>query len=76
MLTQKNEDGEEFPVSFMSIGLQGVELKYPAIDKQAFSVFKEVKHFRPYLLRSHTKVIVPHTAVRALLIQKEPGDRR
>ena len=60
----------------MSTGLQGAELKYPVIDKQAIVVFKAVKHFYPYLLRSHTKVIVPHTAVRALLIQKEPGDRR
>ena len=68
VLTQKNEDGEEFPVSFMSVGLQGDELKYPAIDKQAFVVFKVVKHFRPYLLRSHTKIIVPHTTIRALLI--------
>ena len=39
-------------------------------------VFKAVKNFRLYLLRSHTKVIVPHTTVRELLIQKEPGDRR
>ena len=68
VLTQKNEDEEEFLVSFMSTRLQGIELRYPAIDKQAFVVFKAVKHFRPYLLRSHTKVIVPHTAVRALLI--------
>ena len=60
----------------MTIGLQGVELKYPAIDKQAFVVFKVVKHFRPYLLRSHTKIITPYTMVRALLIQKELGDRR
>ena len=60
----------------MSTGLQGVELKYSAIDKQAFAIFKVVKHFHPYLLRSHTKVIVSHTVVRALLIQKEPGDRR
>ena len=57
----------------MSTGLQGVELKYLAIDKKAFAVFKAVKHFRPYLFKSHTKVIVPHTTVRALLIQKEPG---
>jgi hypothetical protein len=58
----------------MSIGLQVVELKYPAIDKQAFEVFKVVKNFFPYLLRSHTKIIVPHTTVRSLLIEKEPGD--
>jgi len=76
VLTQKNEDREEFPVAFMRTGLQGVELKYSTIDKQAFAVFKAVKHFGPYLLRSHTKVIVPHTVVRALLIQKEQGDRR
>ena len=60
----------------MRTWLQGDELKYPAIDKQAFAVFKVVNHFHPYLLRSHTKIIVPHTAVRALLIQKEPGDWR
>jgi hypothetical protein len=60
----------------MSTGLQGAELKYLAIDKQAFVVLKAIKHFLPYLLRSHTKVIVPHTAARALLIQKELGDQR
>ena len=76
VLTHKNEDRGEFLVSFMSTGLQGAELKYTTIDKQAFVVFKAVNHFRPYLLRSHTKIIVHHTTVRALLIQKEPRDRR
>jgi hypothetical protein len=51
VLTKKNEDGEEFQVSFMSTGIQGDELKYPAFDKKAFAVFKVVKHFHPYLLR-------------------------
>ena len=76
VLTQKNEVKEEFLVSFMSIGLQRAKLNYPAIDKQDFAVFKVVKHFQPYLLRSHTKIIVPHSMVRSLLIQKEPRDRR
>ena len=74
VLTQKNKEGEEFTVSIMSTSLEGVELKYPSIDKHAFVVFKAVKHFRPYLLRSHTKIIVPHSTVRALLIQKETGE--
>ena len=39
-------------------------------------VFKVLNHLRPYLLRSHTKIIFPHSTVRALLIQKELGDRR
>ena len=48
VLTQKNEEGEEFPISFMSTCLQGVDLKYFTIDKQSFAAFKDVKHFRPY----------------------------
>ena len=76
VLTQKNDDGDQFSVSFIRIGLQGVEVKYPTIDKQAFAVFKVVKHFPPYLLRSRDKIIVPHSTVRGSLIQKELGDIR
>ena len=76
MLTQKEDGGDEFPISFMSIGLQGAELNYPAMDKQAYAVFKPVKQFRPCILKNQTKVIVPHPAVRYLFIQKELGERR
>jgi hypothetical protein len=34
VLTQKDDDNNEAPVSFMSTNLQGVELNYPSIDKQ------------------------------------------
>ena len=60
----------------MSIGLQGAELNYPVVDKQAYAVFKAVKLFMPYILKNRTKVIVPFPAVRSLLIQKELGERR
>ena len=60
----------------MSTGLQGVELNFPTIDKQDFVVFKDVKHFRLYLLRSNTKIIIPYSIVISLLIQKEMRDRR
>jgi hypothetical protein len=63
VLTQKDDDNNEAPVSFMSTNLQGAELNYPAIDKQAYAVYKAVKHFISYILKNHTKVIVPHPAV-------------
>jgi hypothetical protein len=63
VLTQKDDDNNEAPVSFMSTNIQGVELNYPTIDKQAYAVYKAVKHFRSYILKNHTKVIVPHPAV-------------
>ena len=60
----------------MSTGLQGAELNYPAIDKQAYTVFKAMKQFRPYILKNRTKVIITHPAVRCLFVQKELGERR
>ena len=51
-------------------------MNYPAVDTQAYAVFKEVKKFRPYILKNWTKVIIPHPAVRSLFIQKELGERR
>ena len=70
VLTQKGELGDEYPISFMSTGLQGVELNYPAMEKQAYAVFKAVKQFRPYILKNRTKVVVPHPAVRFVFVQK------
>ena len=60
----------------MSTGLQGVELNYPAIDKQAYAIFKAVKQFRPYILKNGTRVIVPHPSFRTLFVQRELGERR
>ena len=48
VLTQKEDGGDEFPISFISTGLQGAELNYLAIDKQAYALFKAVKQSRPY----------------------------
>ena len=73
VFTQREDGGDEFPISFMSTGLQGAKLNYPAIDKHAYVVFKAVKQFRPYILKNRTKVIVPYPAVRSLLVQKELG---
>ena len=70
VLTQKEDGGDEFPIYFMSTGLQGAELNYPAIDKQAYAVFKAVKQFNPYILKNQTKVIVPYPAARSLLYRR------
>ena len=60
----------------MSSSFKGAELNYPAVDRQAYTVLKVVKHFQSYLLKSRTKVIVPYLAVRNLLVQKELGEKR
>ena len=69
ILTQKDGNNDEQPISFMSTGLQGAELNYPEIEKQAYAVYKAVKNFRPYILKNHVTVFVPHPAVRSLFVQ-------
>jgi hypothetical protein len=76
VLTQKNSENNEVPIAFMRSAFKGAELNYPAVDRQAYVVFKAVKNFRSYLLKSRTKIIVPYPAVRNLLVQKELGEKR
>jgi hypothetical protein len=45
VLTQKNIENNEVPITFMSSAFKGVELNYPVVDQQAYDVFKAVKHF-------------------------------
>jgi hypothetical protein len=76
VLTQKNAENNEVLIAFMSSAFKGDELNYPAIDQQAYAIFKAVKHLWSYLLKSRTKVIVPYPAVKNLLVQKELGEKR
>lgn len=59
----------------MSSGLEGVDLKYPPMDIKAFTIFKVVKKFCPFILNSQTNVIVPYLVMRNLLVQKELGEK-
>jgi len=52
----------------MSARMQGPELNYPTIDKQAYAVYKEVKHFRPYLLKNHCIVFIAHPTSCTLIV--------
>eukprot|EP00253_Pinus_taeda_P015863 PITA_15863 len=76
VLTHINSHNLEAPISFYSSNLQGIEVNYSEVEKQAFVVYKVVKHYKPFLLKAHTKVIVPFSSVRKLLIQRELGEKR
>lgn len=76
MLTQANQDKAEAPIAFFSSNLQGAELNYSNVEKQAYAIFKAIKHFRPFLLKTHTKIIVPFLVVINLLVQKDVGEKR
>ena len=76
VLTQIDDKNIEAPISLFSSNLQGVELNYLEVEKQDFVVYKYLNNFRPFLLKTHAKVIIPFFTVRKLLIQKELGEKR
>ena len=75
ILTQANQDKSKAPIAFFGSNLQGVELNYSDVEKQAYVVFKAIKHFIPFLLKIHTKIIVSFLVVRNLLVQKDVGEK-
>lgn len=69
VLTQKDCDHDEHPISFMSTRLQGAKLNHPDINNQAYVVYKSLKHFKPYILKNHVTVLVPHPTAISLFVQ-------
>ena len=64
VLLQKNKEGQEQPIAFMSRSLQNFELKYTTMEKQAYALVKSLKHFRTYIGYSKLVGYVPHSAVK------------
>lgn len=50
VLLQKNKDGHEQPIAFMSRALQNSKLKYNTMEKQAYALVKSLKHFKTYVV--------------------------
>jgi hypothetical protein len=55
VLLQKNDQGHDQPIAYMSRALQNLELKYPMFEKQAYALVKSLKHFRVFI--GYSKVI-------------------
>ena len=45
VLTQRNQQNHEVPISFMSSNFKGAKLNYHEVDRKSFVVFIVVKHF-------------------------------
>ena len=67
VMLQKNDQGEEKPISFFSKMLRDGELKYNIMEKQAYALVKALKYFRIYILHSHVVAYVPSSVVKSIL---------
>ena len=75
VLLQKNDLGQEQPISFFSRSLRDTPLKYNIMEKQALALVKALKDFRVYILHSHIIAFVLHTVVKDILSQDPDGKR-
>jgi hypothetical protein len=71
VLLQKNDQGHDQCITYMSRALQNLELKYPMFEKQTYALVKSLKHFRVFI--GYSKVIgyVPNFVVKDVLSQVE-----
>jgi hypothetical protein len=76
VLLQKNSEGYEQPIAFLSKALRDVSLNYNIMEKQSFALVKAIKDFRVYILHSHTIAYVPNAVVKDILTQDNPDGRR
>jgi ribonuclease HI len=76
VLLQKNDQGQEQPISFYSKALRDVELRYEIMEEQAYALVKALKAFRVYVLHSKITAYVPSTSVKYILIQPDLDGRR
>ena len=51
IITQTNQEKAEAPIAFFSSNLQGAELNYSDVEKQAYAIFKAIKTSYPSLSR-------------------------
>ena len=67
VLLQKNKDGLEQPITFFNKTLRDSELKYSILEKRAYSLVKDLKFFRIYVLHSKVISYVPNVVVKGVL---------
>jgi hypothetical protein len=48
-MLQKNDQGGEQPMDFMSKNLRDSELNYTVTEKQSYALIKSLKHFVTYV---------------------------
>ena len=76
VLLQRNAQNMEQTIVFFSGFVRDSELKYNAIEKQAYALVKTVKDFKVYVLHSHVMAYVPNVVVKDILTQHDPNGRR
>lgn len=75
MILQKNDEGYEQPISFVSKALRDVELKYNIMGKWPYALVLALKSFRIYILHSKVLSCVLNIVVKEIIMQPDSDGR-
>ena len=78
VLLQKEEDGKEKPIHFISRSLKPSEKNYSITDLEGTAAFYSVKKFKPYISSNNCSTILytDHKPLVSLFTSKEPNNAR
>lgn len=75
VLFQKDEDGGEHPIAFMSQKLTPAQKNYSVTERECLAVVMAIKKFRPYIELMPFTVITDHSSLKWLMSNRELGGR-
>ena len=75
VLSQKQEDGRDHPVSFYSKTLDATQRKWDSCEQELFAIVEAVKHFRCYLMNVRFKIFTDNAACTYILKKPELSPR-
>ncbi|KAK3016946.1 hypothetical protein RJ639_007322 [Escallonia herrerae] len=70
----RKQDGQQFPVYYVSKVLQGAEQRYPNAEKLAFALLNAARKLRPYF-QSHTITVLTDKPLRWILHKPDLSGR-
>ncbi|CAF1068455.1 unnamed protein product [Brachionus calyciflorus] len=75
VLTQTDEDGNEYVIAYISRPMKGAELHYGITEKECLAVVWSVKKFRVYLYGNFFILVTDHSALLWLMKIKDANGR-
>ena len=67
ILAQPSEGGIDHPIAFASKKLSSVEINYTTTEREGLAMVYALQKFRHYLLGSHFKMFIDHSALKYLV---------